>query len=177
VSTGFVAPRLDRLAEHAGAFLCAFAFEEMRPFTGATGLVDWRLHGHLSRLRIRGFLTGELGEALLVPLGERLPPIRLVLLGLGPRDSLDAARCQAALHRMFEVVGRLGDAPLLIALPGRPEQVTDPAAAVTLFLDAYDERGADRRVALLEPTAAQKAMLPIIERHRLKMWVPMMTME
>jgi len=177
VNIGFVAPRLDRFAEQAGALLCTFAFAERRPFIGATGLVDWRLHGHLSRLRIRGFLDGELGESLLVPLGDRLPPIHLVILGLGPREALNDERSREALLRMFDAIERLGDAPLLVALPGRPEQVVDPAEAMERFLDVYDERGRRRRVTLIEPSAAQKVMLSVLERHRLKSWVPTMSME
>ncbi len=177
MNVGFVAPRLERFSEHAGAILCAFAFEERRPFAGATGLVDWRLHGHLSRLRIRGFIAGRRDEALLVPLGERMPPDRLVVLGVGPREALDADRCRRALERMFDVVERLKDAPLLIALPGRPEQVVDPAPAIELFLEVYEARGRERRVTLVEPSAAQKAMLPIVERHRLKQGIPVTTAE
>jgi hypothetical protein len=178
VNVGFVAPRLERLAEHAGSFLCVFAFSERRPFAGITGVVDWRLHGHLSRLRIRGFLGGKAGEALLVPLGDRLSSIaHLVVVGLGQREALDAVRCRGALGRMFDAADGLGDAPLVLALPGRPERVADPAEVMELFLEVYDERGRGRRATVVEPSAEQKAMLQVLERHRLKQWVPAMKTE
>jgi hypothetical protein len=172
VNVAFVTPRLSRLAEHAGACLCLFALEERHPLAGITGALDWRLHGHLSRLVIRGFLSGKVGEELLMPLGDRLPLQFLLVVGLGPRDALTPARCLEAQRHMFEAAGRLGEAPLLVALPGRPEQLVDAAEAISLFLEAYDAAGQPRRVAIIDSTAAQKAMLPVLERHRLKNWVP-----
>jgi len=45
------------------------------------------------------------------------------------------------------------------------------------FLEAYDAHGRERKVAIVDTNAAQKAMLPVLERHRLKNWVPTMTLE
>jgi len=172
VTVTFVAPRLSRLADHAGAYLCLFALEERHPLAGIVGAVDWRLHGHLSRLVIRGFLTGKVGEELLVPLGSRLPFPFLLVLGIGPRAALTAARCEESLRRMFEAADRLGGADLVVALPGRPERITDPAEAMERLLAAHDAAGRGRRIAIVEPSAAQKAMLPVLERHRLKESMP-----
>jgi hypothetical protein len=172
VNVAFVTPRLDRLADHAGALLCLFALEERHPLAGITGTLDWRLHGHLSRLVIRGFLTGEASERLLMPLGDRLELEHLLVLGLGPRAALTAARCKEPLRRMFEAAADLGDAPLLVALPGRPEQLVEPAEAMERFLEAYDAHGRGRKVVIVESNAAQKAMIPVLERHRLKHGVP-----
>jgi len=134
--------------------------------------VDWRLHGHLSRLVIGGFLTGKAGEQLLVPLGDRLGLEHLLVLGLGPRAALTPARCRDALGRMFDAAAGLGGAELVVALPGRPEQLVDPAEAMEAFLAAYDAAGRRRKVAIVDTAAAQKAMLPVLERHRLKSGVP-----
>ena len=172
MTVAFVAPRLSRLADHAGAYLCLFAIEEKRPLAGIVGAVDWRLHGHLSGLVIRGFLTGKVGEELLVPLGSRLPLPFLLVLGIGPRGSLTAARCGEALRRMFEVADRLGGADLVVALPGRPEQLVEPAEAMERLLAAYDAAGRGRKVTVVEPAAAQKAMLPVLERYRLRREMP-----
>lgn len=174
MNVGFAAPRLARLSEAAGSILCAFAFSELRPFAGITGLADWRLRGHLSRLRIGGFLGGAEGEATLVPLEGRLPPLsHMLVVGLGPREALDAARCRGALLRLFDAAdGIAGAAPLVIALPGRPERVSDPAEAMALFLEVYDARGRGRRATVVEPPAGQKTMLSVLERHRLRRAVP-----
>ena len=172
MSVAFAVPRLSRLAEHAGAHLCLFALEERHPLAGITGALDWRLHGHLSRLVIRGFLTGAASEQLLMPLGDRLGLEHLLVLGLGPRAALSGARCRDALRRMFAAAAALGDAELVVALPGRPEGLVDPAEAISLFLEAYDAHGRGRKVAVVESSAAQKAMLPVVERHRLKHGVP-----
>jgi hypothetical protein len=172
VTIAFVPPRLAKLAEHAGAYLCLFALEERHPLAGVTGALDWRLHGHLSRLLIGGFLTGAAGERLLVPLGDRLPLEHLVVIGLGPRDELTGDRCAEVLRQMFVAATDLGGAPLVMALPGRPEQLVEPAEAMARFLAAYDAHGDGREVAIVEPSAAQKAMLPVLERHRLRQGMP-----
>jgi hypothetical protein len=172
VNVSFVTPRLARLSEHAGARLCLFAFEERHPLAGITGALDWRLHGHLSQLVIRGFLTGAAGEALLVPLGDRLPLPYLIVVGLGTRAALTAGGSAAALRRMFDAADRLAGTALVVALPGRPEQIADPAEAISCFLEAYDARGGGRKVVVADTAAAQKAMLPVLERFRLKRSVP-----
>ncbi|MCK9460421.1 MAG: hypothetical protein M0R80_12350 [Proteobacteria bacterium] len=172
MNVAFVTPRLSKLADHAGARLVLFTFEERHPLAGITGAVDWRLHGHLSRLVIRGFLTGKAGEKLLVPLDDRLAPSHLVVLGLGPRDALDAARTEGALRRMFDAARALGEAELVVALPGRPEQLVDPVEAISLFLAVYGALERPPKVAIVEAAAAQKAMLAVLERHRLKRSMP-----
>jgi hypothetical protein len=177
VNVGFVAPRLARIAERGGRCLFVVAFSERRPLAGITGLLDWRLHGHLSRLAIRGFLSGARGEAVLMPLGDRLPIAHLVILGAGPRDALTADLARETVRRMFNAADALGGGPLIAALPGRPEGIAEPAEAISLFLEAYDEDGGERPVAIVDSSAAQKAMLPVLERFRLKHWVPVMTNE
>ena len=85
----FVAPelrRLDRLRCEAAALPY---FAEERPFRGARGLLDWRLHGRLARLRSQGRLTGAAGEGLLLPARRRTSFDKLFLFGLGSREGFD----------------------------------------------------------------------------------------
>jgi len=172
----FMAPRLERLDElPPGGLLVFFLFGERAPLAGAASLVDWRLHGHLSRLVIDGFIAGAAGEAVLVPLGRRLPQEHLVLLGLGPRAAFDASGFDQALARMFRTADGLGFGSIILAMPGRPELACDTTDAIERFLATYDRLGDDRPIHIIEPSGAQKAMIPAVERWRMKRAVPQAT--
>jgi len=168
---GFIAPDLRRIQGlPRGGALALFRFAEMRPLGGVNGLVDWRLLGRLSRLVIDGFLTGAPDESLLFPLGGRLPQDRLLLLGLGQRERFGEHVFRRALSRLFDQLDRIdnGDAPLTLSLPGRADGVCETADAIDWFLPLAEQRGKERQITLIEPSAAQKEMAPAIERWRLK---------
>jgi hypothetical protein len=57
-----------------------------RPLRGASARADWRLCGLLSECLQREDLTGEWGEAALVPTGGRMRSPILLVMGLGPRS-------------------------------------------------------------------------------------------
>jgi hypothetical protein len=60
-----------------------------RPLRGAAGYADWRLCGHLWELVSSGRILGTRGQASLVIAGDGLQTRLLLVLGLGPRRSLD----------------------------------------------------------------------------------------
>ena len=137
-----------------------------------TSLVDWRLLGHLSRLSIEGFLKGEQDETLLVPLGGRLAQDHLMIFGLGGRDEFCEESSNRVIARMFETATRMNCGTIALALPGRVEGVTGATDAIKWFMDCYQEEGDDRETLIIEPSAAQKEMMPVVERWRLKRLVP-----
>ena len=71
-------------------------FEDERPLRGAAGRIDWRLCGLVSEQIEAGRIAGRVGECLLVPGSGTLRTPRVMLLGLGPRRSFDAAQAFAA---------------------------------------------------------------------------------
>ncbi len=169
----FIPPRLDRLDKQRGGLLIMFRFEERQPLVGVEGLVDWRLHGHLSRLIIDGFISGNADESLLVPLERRLPHDNLIVFGLGPTEGFCEERFVGALQRMFRSMDKLdGSASLTISLPGRSTSACNSADAIDWFLPVHDNLGKHRDITIIEPLRAQKAMLPAVERRRLKNSVP-----
>ena len=169
----FIPPRLDRLDEQRGGLLIMFRFEERQPLVGVEGLIDWRLHGHLSRLIIDGFLSGNTDESLLVPLERRLPHDNLIVFGLGPTAGFCEKHFTGALERMFRSMDKLdASASLTISLPGRSASACSSADAIDWFLPVYDNLGKHRDITIIESTRAQKAMLPAVERWRLKNSVP-----
>ena len=168
---GFITPDLKRLQKlRRGGALALFRFAELRPLAGVNSLVDWRLLGRLSRLVIDGFLSGAPGESLLFPLGGRLPQDNLLFLGLGDRERFGEHVFRRAVSRLFDQLDKLEDEPgnLVLSLPGRAEGVCDPAAAIDWFLPLTDQRAEGRRITLIEPTDAQKVMVPVTERWRVK---------
>lgn len=69
---------------------------------GATGAVDAALDGQISRLIEEGEITGRLEEVTIVHTEGRLPARRVVVVGLGPRESCDLE----ALRRAMGAVSR-----------------------------------------------------------------------
>ncbi|MBW2279060.1 MAG: hypothetical protein JRF63_16355 [Deltaproteobacteria bacterium] len=168
---GFITPDLQRLQRlPRGGALGLFRFAELAPLTGVNGLVDWRILGQLSRLVIDGFVTGEPDESLLFPLAGRLPHNNLLLLGLGQRERFNEHVFRRAVSRLFDHLDKLDDdvSKLTVSLPGRAEGVCQAADAIDWLLPLAEQRGNNRQLTLIEPTAAQKDMQPAIERWRLK---------
>lgn len=93
-------------------------FEDERPLRGASGLVDWRMNGALSRLILQGAVSGLEGESLLMSTDGRISAPRLLLFGLGDSKSFDGKRFQTLLSQFVKTVARLKFTRLAIAIPG-----------------------------------------------------------
>ncbi|MDD5307383.1 MAG: hypothetical protein PHU25_08685 [Deltaproteobacteria bacterium] len=169
---GFVAPDLRRLEGVPADAVVIFRFSDPLPFAGAASLVDWRMLGHLSSLAIRGFLTGEEGEALLMPFSGRLPQRHLLVFGLGPRAGFCEAVFERAFAKMLDTVLRLGGKSIAACLPGRAEGLVPPEQAAQWLLPLHEEQGEDCPLTLIEPLAAQKIMAQVLEKWRLRRLVP-----
>jgi len=67
-------------------------FLDERPLRGASGWIDWRLNGRLSRFIQAKRLTGEWKETILVPSEGRLVAPLILLIGLGRVREYSALR-------------------------------------------------------------------------------------
>jgi hypothetical protein len=65
-----------------------------RPLQGVAGYADWRLCGRLWKLVSGGRISGERGQASLVIPGAGFRTRLLLVLGLGPRSSLEVSDWQ-----------------------------------------------------------------------------------
>jgi hypothetical protein len=168
----FIAPELRRLESSPTNVVALFRFHEMRPLQGITSLIDWRLYGHLSRIIIEGFFTGAPGDQLLFPLAGHLPQDYLLLTGLGDRNVFDKQRFQESVVRTFDAMEKLDARHLALSLPGRVEGCCQTNDAIEWFIESYSCHGEEQEIAVIEPHGAQKAMLPAVERWRLRQLVP-----
>lgn len=127
---------LERVASEIAV---AGFFTDERPLRGGAARADWRLCGGLSRRIESGDLSGKSGEAMLIGCGRALRAPRLMLLGLGDRQSYDQLRVSGETHHALDRcrklrLQRVALTPLGIA----PDDVPRHAAALIAgMLDAW----------------------------------------
>lgn len=103
--------------------ICAFLTEDERPFSGALGLVDWRLCGALSRVVKSGFFTAAPSERLLLPTDGRVNAGRIFVVGLGPLRGVTVTRFEHELGKAGEMLEGAGVASVALAFPRLPPAV------------------------------------------------------
>lgn len=162
----FVAPDLRCLDELKSEALALTFFQDERPLRGALGLVDWRLCGQISRILLRGQARGSLGEAVLVPTRPRFPFDKLILVGAGPIDAFDPACFSKVVERLLWTLDRVRARASVMALPGRSLERIDAARAMELFLKHAARHPEQDSVTLIEDSAGQRAMMPVVGRER-----------
>ncbi|MEX2572238.1 MAG: leucyl aminopeptidase [Gemmatimonadota bacterium] len=95
--------------EHATALLAVTVFEGADPQDGPAGRLDERLRAQVSEIVARGDFKGKPGETLLVyPRDGSAPPERLLLVGAGKPEGLDAEVLRRAAATAVKQVARLG---------------------------------------------------------------------
>ncbi len=117
-------PGLDALDALSGIeALCCFVTEDERPLSGATGFLDWRLCGQLSKILGSGFFVGAPGDKLLVPSDERVPARKVFAVGLGRAQGVTALGLEHALTQSAAMLTRAGVASVALAFPALPKAV------------------------------------------------------
>jgi hypothetical protein len=168
VDLKFVAPDLRRLDELRAEALCLPFFEDERPFRGTSGLLDWRLRGQLSKLRIRGRIRGRPGEHVLLP-GRPLTSFdKVFLIGLGPKSAFDDARGELACKEIVEILDACRARTAAIVLPGRALGLTSAERALECFLRASHGPHEQDEVTLVDEPDEHRAMQMLLERERRK---------
>jgi len=132
----FVAPDLRKLDETPTEILISTLFQDERPPRGTTSLVSWRLAGRVDRLVESGFLTGALGEVVLIPGRPRLAADKVLLFGLGPGERFDWPVFESVTDHILRVLAGLCARTAVIELPGRHEQRLPPEQTTDRFLAA-----------------------------------------
>ena len=104
--------------------------EDERPLRGNAGFVDWRLGGELSRQLKSGFVSGEPGEAVLLPAQRPFAAARILLFGLGPADGTGRVLQRAFAVGAAKLLGLRTPLALL-----KPRIAEDPTALAVLDQD------------------------------------------
>lgn len=167
----FAAPELSDLdALRCEAIALPF-FSDERPLQGAGGLIDWRLCGALSRILVSGFVTGGLGEQVLVPTQSRLAVEKVFLFGLGPEAAMSIDVAAGRIRHILQTVLASGSRTLAMVLPGRSTGIMGGVAAMEAFVLAAGppfrgQGSAVDEVILIESPDGQREMAPVVERER-----------
>lgn len=162
----FVPRALRSLDEVSAEVVACGIYRDERPLAGLAGLVDWRLAGRLSRLAKQGFLLGEVGELLAVPVRPRLPFDKLLVAGLGPRGSFGDATFQKVLERTIGAIEGLHVKKAVVELPGRGDEAITAERATELLLDLIGDDERDALTFVEDPGDQQRIEKHARERRR-----------
>lgn len=167
----FVAPDLRRLDELPTEALACCLYADALPPRGVAGLVSWRLAGRIDRLLAGRFLTGRLGETLLLPGRPRIVADKVLLFGLGERAAFQEDRFDFVADKMLRVLVDLCIRSAIVELPGRHDDALSPEVAADRFLAiAARHRDAFDAFILVERAPAQRRINQhmIEERRRIR---------
>jgi hypothetical protein len=131
----FLPPELRRLDEASVELCVCTIWSDVRPVRGLAGLLDWRLGGRLSVLLASGFVTGEQGEALLVPGKPHVPFEKVLVMGLGRRSGFGDGVFREAVQHVARSLAGLRVRRAVVELPGRADGLVEPEDAITLMLE------------------------------------------
>jgi len=162
----FVLPELRRMDDLKCEAIAVPLFVDERPLRGPGGLLDWRLSGMLSQLILRGRVSGNAQETVLIPARPKLPFEKLFLFGLGPMESFDGTLFDATVDRMLDTLTAVRVRASVIVLPGRAVERISAVEAMERFLEVAGRHPEHDEITLVESAEAQKAMGPIVEKAR-----------
>ncbi len=162
----FVTSDLRHFDEVRAEAMALPLFAGDKPLRGALGLVDWRLCGALAEAVKAGRFTGEAGERLLLCGRPKLSFDKLIVYGVGARESFDGEAFSDSLRGLFDALGRARVRSSLVLLPGREAGLERAAEAMELFLAAVGDAPDHDEVTLIEEVEAQKEMAPVVERAK-----------
>jgi len=133
-------------------------FSDERPLRGATGLIDWRLCGALSRKLMAGYLQGTLGEKALLATPGKLKSERLLLIGLGESAAFDESVAQKACALIAEALREAKVSTAALALPGRSVGLVTALEAMQVWLAASPVDSELEELSIIELPQEHRAL-------------------
>lgn len=122
-----------------------------RPLRADAGLVDWRLRGEISQQLLSNAVTGALHEAILLPAPPPLMGTRLMLIGIGPCETLPGRGVQDAFRDIAQRLLALRSDRAVMALPKAIDLTQDAGAALRGCLQILSVRRGAGDLCLLFP--------------------------
>ncbi len=162
----FVHPSLTHLDELDSEVLMCSVWSDTRPSHGVAGLCDFRLGGWISSLERRGRITGELGEAVLLPGKPRLPFEKLVIFGAGPRAAFDERVMEVLAERILRAANDLGARAVVLELPGRHDSLIPAERAAEILLEAVGRERQYDVWTLVETADGRQRVMQLAEDLR-----------
>jgi hypothetical protein len=166
VELHFLAPDLASLDEASGELLACAVWSDARPSHGLAGLCDWRLAGRISTLERSGFVSGALGEVVLLPGKPRLTFDKLLVFGAGPRAAFGEEPFRRVVARMLATMDGLRTRGGVVELPGRDEQLIAPERAAELLLEAAGRAREDHVWTLVEEARGRERIAAHVAEAR-----------
>ena len=154
---------LEHLDQLDSDTLLLFLPEDDGPLVGLAGLVDWRLTGRLSRYLVRGWLSGEKGEKLLMPSHGRVPVDRLVGVGIGKPDALTMDSIEELASLAGRTLADARSAAAACAVPGEPEAPEEMKKAFSRLRKGLSRHFQGRLVVLGDTKILREALTESIQ--------------
>ncbi len=135
---------------------------DIRPLRGATGLLDWRLCGRLSKMIREGRVAGTAGEKLLLA-NSRIPWKRVLVVGVGDSQAFSEVEFRNAVDSVLKTLHGISVSSLAIALPGRDIDSIPAEQAMRELISVLDQNQRQsgawlERLTVIDIPSATKGM-------------------
>ncbi len=130
--------------------------EDERPLRGDAGLVDWRLCGLISEHLRSGYVTGQLGEAVLLPGDRPLSPARILLAGAGSAEARGGRPVLRAMRSAAAKLLMMRSPVALLACPGSIEFCEEVVPLLRGLVHGLAENQTEDGLHLILPGGASK---------------------
>jgi hypothetical protein len=110
-------------------------FQDERPLQGASGWIDWRLNGMLSRFLIDKRITGSWKETVLIPSEGRTVPRMILLVGLGKMREYSSLRVRELFQHLLNTLKKLEISSLCISFPHGEDYHLDCSKLVRVVME------------------------------------------
>jgi hypothetical protein len=108
---------LDSPADQLPAeVVAAFFYTDVRPLSGPSGLLDWRLNGRMTALLLRGRALGRPGEHLLFAGNGKMAATWVLFAGGGMHSQLTPLTLSGLIGSVLDAVRRAGFQRVALAL-------------------------------------------------------------
>lgn len=114
-------------------------FQDERPLKGASGWMDWRLNGMLSRFLIEKRLTGDWQEKILIPSQGRVMPRMILLLGLGKVKEYSYLRLRELSPYLLEILKKLNTSSICLSLPYEEDYNVDCGKLIEVLIEGIGD--------------------------------------
>ena len=166
IAYDFIASSSQSLDELQTELIVLPFFSDERPLRGATGFIDWRLCGTLSRKLMAGYLDGRFGEKALVATPRNLKSEGVLLVGLGASTAFDA---DVAKHACALIANALTESKVsnaALALPGRSMDLLPALQSMQLWLAASPRDARLEEITIIERAEEHRALDSLFDAMR-----------